>query len=515
LTNLTRRQFVGATAALAASFGLAGTARAQDGQTIRLGMAASKVGTIDPIKLTQGVDNWAINHVFDQLVRPPDGLGSAAPGDYKPSLAESWEWSEDAKTWTFHLRKGVQFHKGYGELTSEDVKFSYERAANPEAGSVNAISWQNVASVEAPDPYTVVISLKGPDPLLLTSTLFGTNSNVVCKKAVEEKGDGFAMDPIGSGPYQIDSAQPELVRLVRFDDYFGEKANIPSMEVQYIIDTSARTFAILGGTVDMILAPAGPGAINAIMSQNPNLNMDVALPGNYWSLHFNMTKAPFDDIRVRKAFAYAINKQAISDAITPPTPRTYGLNPPAISGALTEENTPEELKYLYDPERAKQLLAEAGHANGLSFSCFCSQRDDYASQMLIIQENLRQVGVNMDLTLMDHTAFHAEKNKDLNTLILRGGGYPQVPTAVLQNEAITGALVNSEGSGGDNFSHYGEVIPGIDDLFQQTMAEADLDKRLDICSTAYVVIRAANMQLPFEVVSHPGGLWRLTGVTFA
>ncbi|MGO8352240.1 ABC transporter substrate-binding protein, partial [Rhizobium johnstonii] len=82
------------------------------------------------------------------------------------------------------LRKGVQFHKGYGEMTSEDVKFSFDRAANPKAGSVNSISWQNVQSVEAPDPYTVVLKLDGPDPLLLTSVVHGTNAAIVSRKAV-------------------------------------------------------------------------------------------------------------------------------------------------------------------------------------------------------------------------------------------------------------------------------------------------------------------------------------------
>lgn len=532
MTNLSRRQFVGASAALAASFALAGTARAQDAQTIRLGMAAAKVGTIDPIKLTQGVDNWAINHVFDHLIRPPAGQASAPPEGYVPELAESWEYSTDAKTWTFHIRKGALFHKGYGEVTAEDVKFSFDRARDPEAGSVGAISWQNVESIEAPDANTVVIQLKGPDPLFLTSTLFSTNSAVVSKKAVEEKGDGFAMDPIGSGPYQISVVEPERVQLVAFPEYWGEKANIPNLEVQYIVDTSARTFAILGGTVDMILAPAGPGAINAIMQQNPNLHMDISLPGNFCSIHFNMTKEPFDDIRVRKAFAYAINKQALSDSLTPPTPRTYGLNPPAVDGSLNKDNTPEELQYNYDPEKAKALLAEAGYADGLAVDVFCSERDDYASQMLIIQENLRQVGVTINLTLMDHTAYHAEKNKDLNTLILRLGGYPAVATAALQNEAITAAVVKPDGSGGNNYSHYGIVIPGIDDLFNAAMNESNLEKRLDLvrqielkiledmplmstCSTAYVVIRGERMQLPFEIVSFPGGLWRLTGVTFA
>ena len=119
--KLTRRQFVGTSAAFAATMALPISVRAQDTQTLRLGMGAAQVGTIDPIKLTQGVDNWALNHVFDQLVRPPAGLGTVAPEEFVPEIAERWEMSEDAKTWTFKIRQGVQFHKGYGELTSEDV----------------------------------------------------------------------------------------------------------------------------------------------------------------------------------------------------------------------------------------------------------------------------------------------------------------------------------------------------------------------------------------------------------
>jgi peptide/nickel transport system substrate-binding protein len=525
---------MGASAA-AAGLAMVGPALAQQGSatdTLYLGMGAAKVGTIDPIRLAQGVDNWAITHVYDQLVRPPAGLGVAPPEDYVPELAESWERSEDAKTWTFHLRQGVKFHKDYGELTSEDVKFSYDRARDPASGSTNSVAWSNVESIDAPDPQTVVINLKGPDPLLLTSTLFQTNSAVVSKKAVEEKGDGFAMDPIGSGPYQIDSVATELVKLVENPDYWGEKPKTPKMEVQYIVDTSARTFAILGGTADMILAPAGPGTINSIMSQDPSLQMDISLPGNFWSLHFNMGRKPFDDIRVRKAFVYAVNRQEISDAITPATPRVYGLNPPAIPGSLNKDTTPEELQYNYDPDKARALLAEAGLPDGFTFDCFCSQRDDYSSLMLIMQDQVRQVGININLTLVDHTTYHAEKDKDLDTLILRGGGYPGVATQVIQNEAISAAVVKADGSGGDNFSHYGVLIPGIDDLFKQAMNEADLDKRLAlvgqmetkiledmptmaVCSTAYVIIRNPRMTLPFQISSAPGGLWRLTGATKA
>jgi peptide/nickel transport system substrate-binding protein len=88
-------------------------------------MGAAQVLTVDPIKLTQGVDNWAITHVFDLLARPPAGRFATAPSEYVPELAESWTFSPDARTWSFKLREGVQFHKGYGECTADDVKFTF------------------------------------------------------------------------------------------------------------------------------------------------------------------------------------------------------------------------------------------------------------------------------------------------------------------------------------------------------------------------------------------------------
>ena len=170
---------------------------------MRLGMGAAQVITIDPIYLNQGVDNWAITHVFDFLARAPLGRFAKSPADFTPELAESWTISPDARTWTFHLRKGVQFHKGYGELTSDDVKFTFDRVRDPKQGSGAAILYSNVDRVETPDPYTAVIVLKQPDPFFMSSLIHVTSSNIVCKKAVLEKGDKFARDPIGSGPYQV------------------------------------------------------------------------------------------------------------------------------------------------------------------------------------------------------------------------------------------------------------------------------------------------------------------------
>jgi peptide/nickel transport system substrate-binding protein len=530
MPQLNRRKFLGASAAAVAAGSASGlgisSAFAADTTTLRLGMGAAKVATIDPTKLTQGVDNWAICHVFDLLMRPPDGRFPDKPEEYVPSLAESWKRSDDAKTWTFQLRKGVKFHKGYGEMKAADVKFSFDRAADPKSGSVSAITFQNIAEVKTDGDYTVSFVLKGPDPLFLTSVIYNTASNIVSMKAVQEKGDKFAMDPIGTGPYQVVSVEPELVKLAANPDYFGPQPVTPKMEIQYIVDTSARTFAILGGTSDMILAPAGPGTIDAILKQDPKLQMDIALPGNSWSVAFNLLTKPFDNLKVRQAFMYAIDREAISKSLTPPVPRVYGLNPPVVPGGLTKDNTPKELLYPFDRAKAKALLAEAGFPNGFTFSCYCSQRDDYSSLMLMIQEQLRQVGVTMDLKLVDHNAFHADNRKALNTFTMRGGSYPPVPTFPIANELLAIGEVKPDGKGGNNFAHYGVAIPGIDDLFAQTMAEPDLEKRLalarkmeekiltdlpliSLTTTAYVIIRNPRMDIGFKV-SSGYGYWRLT-----
>jgi peptide/nickel transport system substrate-binding protein len=526
----TRRELLAGVAA-AAAVASGTTASAQSTDTMRLGMGAAQVVTIDPIFVNQGVDNWAITHVFDLLARAPLGHYAKSAEEFTPELAESWTISPDARSWTFKLRKGVQFHKGYGELTSEDVKFTFDRVRDPARGSGSAILYSNVDEVDTPDRYTALITLRQPDPFFLSNIIHNTPSNIVCMKAVLEKGDKFARDPIGTGPYQIASVSPKIVKLTANPEYFGTKAVIPNMEVQYILDTSARGLAILGNQVDMILAPAGPGAINSIMQKNRKLILDVALPGNSWSVAFNLNRKPFDDLRVRKAFMYAINKDDIRNSVTPATPRVFGLNPPSFPGALTEASCPKQLRYDYNPDMAKQLLSEAGFPKGFSFPAICSNRDDYSSLMLIIAEQLRQVGVNMELKLEDHAAFHSDAVKDLCNFTMRGGSYAPVPTQCFENELAAAGNVLPDGKGhGNNFSHYGVAIPGIDDLLRQAMAEPDIEKRsaycrsidekiltdlplISLCTTAFAVIRNPRLDIGFKVESSLG-YWRLDQARF-
>jgi peptide/nickel transport system substrate-binding protein len=183
------------------------TARAQDAQTLRIGIAAKGPRFSDPNLTTQGGDNWAAEQVYEQLVRPADGRFALTPEEYLPTLATEWTVSDDARIWTFKLRPGVKFHKGYGEMTADDVVFSFERAI---AEGTDRVQLANIDSVVADDPLQVTITLKQPDVNLLGTAIFNKTTVIVPKKAVEELGEAFATSGgIGTGPYQIDRFDTE------------------------------------------------------------------------------------------------------------------------------------------------------------------------------------------------------------------------------------------------------------------------------------------------------------------
>ena len=126
-----RRQFLGASVASASALSFLPRAHAQEAGVMTFALAARSPNSLEPAFVVQGADNWVNMQIFDTLVRPEDGTFAVTPGDFKPSLAESWTSSADGRTWTFQLRKGVKFHGGYGEMTSDDVKFTFERLLDP------------------------------------------------------------------------------------------------------------------------------------------------------------------------------------------------------------------------------------------------------------------------------------------------------------------------------------------------------------------------------------------------
>ncbi|MBY5340499.1 ABC transporter substrate-binding protein [Rhizobium leguminosarum bv. viciae] len=517
--NLKRRQFLEVAVASTAltMIGIKGARAASDPNVIRIGIAAGGPRTSDPNLTTQGGDNWATEQMYEQLVRPADGTFATAPDQYLPTLATEWKMSPDAKTWTFKLREGVQFHKGYGEMTADDVVFSYKRAI---AGGTNMAILSNIADVVADGPYGVTVSLKTADVNLLGTTIFSNNTSIVSKKAVDAIGaEKFQTDAVGTGPYELTRFDPQWgTAMKRHEAYWGEKAKTPNVECVYMADTTSRTLALLSGDVDMIEAVRAPGWVDSMLQRDPTLIIDMTSPGSFNTLHVNLNRKPFDNLKVRQALMYAIDRHAIADALKPMGGFTAGLQPVFFPAGFKTEDLPPELQYKPDPEKAKALLAEAGFPDGFDFDSNCSQREDYSSIMLIVQEQLRAVGMRMNLKIGDHTAYHADNKMDKNTLALHSSSYPPIPTQLYFQQLSVKSEVKSDGSGGLNYSHYGVAIPGIDDILDKALQSTDFNTYVDNCkkielqvlrdlpliglaSLSFTVARNARLDLGYKVQS--------------
>jgi peptide/nickel transport system substrate-binding protein len=370
------------------------------------------INTLDPAFLTSVEREFTImNCIFSGLVKYKEGTW-----DVVSDLATSWDISTDNKEITFHLQKGVQFQKGYGELTAADVKFSFERIIDPAQASPEASSWGALDHVEIIDDYTVKLVLNAPSAKLFTSTLPLNAGLIVSKKAVEALGNvAFGLSPVGTGPYEFDHWTPgQETVLTAFKDYFGVPPKIAKLTFIPIPEIGTAEMAVKTGEVDV----AGISLINiAAYQQNPDMQVFLKPGLKYWWIGFTMNKPPFDNLQVREAVRNAIDVDAILQAAFNGIPqRANTMFPPGMLGRW--EDAPA---YQPDLVKAKALLTEAGYPDGkglvVTFLMWTDQTNTIIGE--VVKSQLEQIGITVNVVSEEVGAFNDATNagKDNNFYI--------------------------------------------------------------------------------------------------
>jgi len=355
------------------------------------------------------------NLLYDMLVKFASGTGEAG-NEIVPALAADMPTvSEDGLTYTFTLRQGAKFAPPVSrEVTAADFKYSVERMMSTQrspatffyTGISGATDFQagkakEITGITAVDPYTVEIKLDAPDPTLLFKLALPFCA-VVPKEAVEKYGKSFSRHPLGSGPYMLEKwTAGQSATLVRNPDYSGPTPGYPdTWEFNFTLNPSMAFLQVQRGTVD-ILGNGVPTSDVQRVQQDPELKSLLnSGPIVAWYYGFlNVTVKPFDDVRVRQAVNYAIDRSRIAKILSGQVSPLYQIYPEGMPGY-----EPNADYYPHDPAKAKQLLSEAGLADGFSTTFITFSQDPLPRVSEAIQADLAKVGIKAAIKRMQEAA---------------------------------------------------------------------------------------------------------------
>lgn len=354
-------------------------------------------------------------NIFDRLV----DVEVDADGNSKivPSLAESWDISDDGLEYTFHLRQGVKFHNG-NDFTAEDVAYTFHRLLTVEGGvntefidqikgadELLAGETDTLEGVEVVDDYTIKVTLKEPFAGFLAS-ISSPGVSIYDSEATEAAGDQVGMDPavtVGTGPFEFASwsFNNQLV-LTRNEDYWKGASELPGVVIKIIPDTETQSMMFESGELDILDLDYAADSVDRFTETYPDQIVQGPRVGIvYFTMNFN--KEPFQDVRVRKAVQMSIDRQAILDALYGGRGQVeQGIFPHGLIGFNPDQ---EEIKY--DPEAAKALLAEAGYADGfdMEIAADSSASDTMTMALEIVSDQLAEVGINAEIKNYDESTW--------------------------------------------------------------------------------------------------------------
>lgn len=426
-------------------------------------------GESKSLDIHQGNDGFSLRAnrlIYSRLVEVDENM------QIHPGLAESWQQLDD-RTMQFKLRKGIKFHNG-DDFTAEDVKFSFERMMNSPR---IAFVLPPIERIDVVDDHTVNIVTKTPfGPLL--AHLSHPALGMVSKKLLTENPEALKEKPIGTGSYKFKEwiYGDKLVLEKNEDFYDKNKRGLKYIVFKNVVEASNRAIGLETGEIDIATPISSVEEEN--IKNNPKLQLLTKPSISYSYIGMNMTKAPLNDIRVRKAINYAINKQAIIDVIlngngkiatSPIAPGVFGF-------------TDKTKNYEYNVEKAKELMKEAGYENGFTTSILVFSGEANTQTAEIVQAYLKEIGIDLKIEIVEVSAYWDMTERGVHNLFLGSWG-------VVTGDADYGlyAMYHSSAKGGAGNRDFYENEK-VDELLDKAKTEIDPETRKKLYEEAQILI---------------------------
>jgi peptide/nickel transport system substrate-binding protein len=502
--QFTRREFLQTTGTAA----LVGTMATIPGFSHAIGAERTEIRigypwdikTLDPAFTTLGGDNVVQANVFDALIGYKPGTT-----DFIPEAATGWEIAPDSMSATFNLRKGIQWHKGYGEMSIEDVKWHFERILNPDVGSVYQGLFSSIKTLEIVDGNSLKVNLKKPNMAFIYLFSAFRAGHIACRKAVEEMGEEYALNPVGSGPWVFDhwKARTEYV-LKANKNYWGGTPNIQTVTFLPIPEQITMYSALKKGDIDIMFVDD----VQFYTSAQEETDLKVMRFPSLFMFHlpFNHSMAPVDDVKVRRAIAHAIDKKQIIEhvymnLVTP----LKCLLADGYFGSTGEGVEQHE----YDPKKAKKLLNEAGYGNRLKLKAVFPTIQKAPDVYTVVQAQLAEIGIDLELEQMEFGSWFQYVRSEKGGREYHMSWNPIGPRPPDGDYPMTIFYHSDSFPPGINHARYS----GVDQLIEAERVERDPQKRKKIfaemmrkCAEDVVAIPLYSKD--YMYASHP----RVTGV---
>ena len=427
----------------------------QEDRVLRIANSADAV-SLDPQKVNDGFSALVNTQMYEALVTRDSEM------NIQPGLAESWE-SIDEFTYEFYLKEGVYFHNG--ELfTAHDVEFTILRALeSPVASAI--LGEIDPEGIEIINDHTIRIrTLKPFAPIL--ANLGHSTAFIVSEKAVQELGEDYYQNPVGTGPFTFDSWQTgDQIKLEKNENYHGELPQIAGIEFRVISEISNRLIELETNQVDMAFN-ISPGDIEQITNHEElTLLRRINLATTY--IGFNTQLEPFNDKRVRQALNYGVDVDLIVNTIL----EGVGAKATGPLGTNIPLAATDLEGYEYNPEKAKELLAEAGYEDGFSATIVTDDDNTRISMVTAVAAQLREIGVELNIQTMEWAAFSEYLNEGVHEMFIMGW------TSVTGDAdyALYPLFHSSQFGSAGNRTFYAD--DRVDDLIEQAHSVFDEEQR--------------------------------------